>query len=99
MPTTETLLGICLKSKPYREKDRLATFYTQTAGKIDVAIKNTRTPTSKLAGAAQTLSISQLQVRFGARGKEGLGTLIQYQPQETFAPLFALFQYIDRTPS
>ena len=89
MPTTETLLGICLKSKPYREKDRLATFYTQTAGKIDVVIKNTRTPTSKLAGAAQTLSISQLQVRFGARGKEGLGTLIQYQPQETFAPLFA----------
>ena len=89
MPTTETLLGICLKSKPYREKDRLATFYTATAGKIDVVIKNTRTPTSKLAGATQTLSISQLQVRFGARGKESLGTLLQYQPQETFAPLFA----------
>jgi DNA repair protein RecO len=88
MPTVETLIGICIKSKPYREKDRLATFYTQTAGKIDVVIKNTRTPTSKLAGAAQTLSVSQLQVRFGSKGKESLGTLLQYQPQETIAPLF-----------
>ena len=88
MPTQETLTGICLKSKPYRETDRSATFYTQEAGKIDVVIKNTRTPTSKLAGATQTLSISQLQVRFGSKGKESLGTLLQYQPQETFAPLF-----------
>jgi DNA repair protein RecO len=89
MPTIELLKGVCLKSKPYREKDRIATFYTQTAGKIDVVIKNTRTPTSKLAGAAQTLSISQCQVRLGSRGKVGLGSLIQYQPEETFAPLFA----------
>lgn len=88
MPTLVTCKGICLKSSPYQEKARLATFYTNTLGKISVVIKNARGAHSKLAAAAQVLSISTLQIRFGAAGASALGTLLQYQPEVSFSPLF-----------
>jgi DNA repair protein RecO len=88
MPTLVTCKGICLKSTPYQEKARIATFYTNTLGKISVIIKNARGTHSKLAAASQVLSISTLQVRFGATGTAGLGTLLQYQPEASLTTLF-----------
>ncbi|MEP7162337.1 MAG: DNA repair protein RecO [Candidatus Moraniibacteriota bacterium] len=54
--------GIVLKKRKVGETDRLYTFYTREAGKIQTVAKGVRKPEAKLASSLETLSESEIMV-------------------------------------
>jgi DNA repair protein RecO (recombination protein O) len=77
---TYTTEVICLRAIDFGEADKILHLYSADHGRISAIAKGVKKPRSKMAGACELLSISEVQL---AKGKN-LHTLCQYQPQATF---------------
>lgn len=75
--------AIVLRSRNYKEADQLITFYTRKYGKITAIAKGVKKPKSKLRGAVQVFSHSNLSLFFG----RNLGTITQGESINTFLEL------------
>jgi len=64
---------IILKRVNFAEKDRIITVLGEKIGKISIIAKGVRSQKSKLAGAIELLSISQIQI---VEGKGDISTLV-----------------------
>ena len=76
-------LGIVLKRTNYGEADRILSIITPN-GKISVIAKGVRKPKSKLAGAVEMLTLSELMVHFG---RSELGILTSAKMMQHFSEL------------
>jgi DNA repair protein RecO (recombination protein O) len=83
MPETYTTQAICLRAMDFSESDKILTLYSPDCGRISAIVKGARRPKSKLSGACEPLTLSEVQL---ARGKS-LDVLCQYQPLEPFPAL------------
>ena len=75
--------GLVLREAPYKESSRILTVLTSTEGKITVNARGAKRRGSKIAGAAQLLSFSELTL-FHDRGRY---TLTESHPIELFEAL------------
>lgn len=71
---------ICLRTYDFGEADKILHLYSPEHGRISVIAKGVKKANSKLAGACEILSLSEVQL---SKGKN-LDVLCQYQPRETF---------------
>jgi DNA repair protein RecO (recombination protein O) len=78
-----TTQAICLKAISYADADRIVTFYSPDMGRISAMVKGAKKAGSKLAGACELLSMSEVHL---AQGRS-METLCQYQPVESFPRL------------
>lgn len=77
---TYTTEVICLRAIEFGEADKILHLYSPEHGRVSAIAKGVKKPHSKMAGACELLSISEVQL---AKGKN-LDTLCQYQPRNTF---------------
>ncbi len=77
---TYTTEAICLKAIDFGEADKIVHLYSPEYGKISAIIKGAKKAKSKLTGAAELLSLSQVHL---SRGKN-LDVLVQYQSLDPF---------------
>lgn len=72
----EVVVGIILKTTPYKDNDMILHVYTREYGKIGIIARGVRKITSKNARACQQLMISEFTIRL----KKGLSSLIKATP-------------------
>ena len=80
---TYAATGITLHVRKYKGTQRLVSFFTRERGKVEATLSGVGKPGSKLAPAAEPLTLSKL---FFAEGR-GLDRLIQCQVIESFYDL------------
>jgi len=80
LSSSYTTQVICLKSIEFGDSDKILTVYSPDYGKLGLIVKGVKKPKSKLAGAAELLSVSQVHCHKG----KSLDVLVQYEPQEQF---------------
>lgn len=83
--------GIVLSRVDYGEADRIITFLTDDAGKLTVIAKGVRRAKSKLAGAVELFSVSELVY---VQGRGSMGTLVSARLGKHYGHIV---QDIDRT--
>jgi DNA repair protein RecO (recombination protein O) len=72
--------AISLRTTPFREHDRIVSFYSAEHGELRAVAKSVKKPTSKLAGACEPLTLNHVYL---ARGRS-LHTLCHYERLESF---------------
>jgi DNA repair protein RecO (recombination protein O) len=82
---TQTIRAICLRAFDYREADRIATLYSPERGRFSAIGKGVKRQKSKLAGACETLNVSDIQMVEG----KNMGVITEYQMVESFIALRA----------
>jgi len=83
MPETYAAVGISLLCRKYKGTERIVTFYTLERGKVEATIRGVGKPGSKLASAAEPLTLSRL---YFVQGRT-LDRLIQCEVLEPFYDL------------
>ena len=83
MLKTYTATGITLLVRRFRGSERIATFFTREQGKVEAVVSGVGKPGSKLAGALEPFTLSQL---FFAHGRN-LERLTQAQVQQVWRHL------------
>lgn len=77
---TYTTEVICLRTIDFSEADKVLHLYSPEYGRISAMAKGVKKPHSKLSGACEVLTVSEVQL---SKGKN-LDVLCQYQPREVF---------------
>jgi DNA repair protein RecO (recombination protein O) len=83
--------GIVLSRVDYGEADRIITFLTDDAGKLTVIAKGVRRTKSKLAGAVELFSVSELVY---VQGRGTMGTLVSARLTRHYG---TIVKNVDRT--
>jgi len=83
--------GIVLSRVDYGEADRIITFLTDDAGKLTVIAKGVRRSKSKLAGAVELFSVSELMY---VQGRGTMGTLVSARLTRHYG---TIVKNVDRT--
>ena len=83
--------GIVLSRVDYGEADRIITFLTDDAGKLTVIAKGVRRAKSKLAGAIELFSVSELVY---VQGRGTMGTLVSARLNKHYGNIV---KQVDRT--
>jgi len=80
---TYSTLGITLLARKYKGTGRVVTFYTQERGKVEAVAQGIGKPTSKLAAAVESFTVSRLLL---VQGKQ-LDRVSQAEVLESHLPL------------
>ncbi len=98
----EVTEGISIYSKDYKDTNRLVTFFTEEFGKIDVYVRNARSPRSRFFYICQPYNRAKLYLtknkeRYNINGGEHIETMYSYDNDiNTYTIICSLIRYFDK---